>query len=198
MNNTNTRSELTLFLLQLSAFLLPLGLIVPLFLSPGIEAILLRGEVSAYFSNLFNATYGLWSAAVLIGTLALSLGILRLVLRRSIKEHCSPKRTLLAFAIGAFSAAVLYCFFTFVISFITSGRAHQHPLGISWGLSLGLLFSLCLLLFGAWYLLLHTKGFHFPALLFDLITAAASFFMIMPLGGVAVGILSDLARFLEW
>ena len=191
-------SELTVFLLQLSFFLLPIGLIVPLFLSPGFVEIVFELEVMTYLQNLLTGTYGFWLAFEIVGAGALFLGLLWLILQKQVVKYCTTKTTLAAFGLGGFGSATLFCLATFVIGFITSGTMHRHPLQISWGLGLGLLFLVALIALAAWYVYHCFKSFHLPTLLLDVATAIITFIALLPLGSTACNILSDLAKFLQW
>lgn len=195
------RSELTIFLLQLSFFLLPMGLIVPFFLKPGLIDILLdllNLHFSSYLDNLTDKAHGIFGAFLPLGFGAFLLGFLRFVLQKLVKKHCETKTTVLAFCLGGCASATLFSILTFLVGFFTSGDLHRHPLQISWGFACSLLFFIGAVALLIYYGVCRYKKLSYVAMIFDFVTMIISAFSLFSMGSVALSCLSELARFFEW
>ena len=188
-------------MLQLALFPLPLALLAPMFLEPGILKILKAFaalDFSPYLTNLMDGAYGIFSALIPLAIGALVLGLLRMILHKLIREHCDTKTTALSVCIGGCGSAALFCAITFIVGLFTSTDLSNHPLQIAWGFVFGLLFSIAFMLLVAVYLFWRLEKRSIFAAVFDFATAIISAFSLFSMGSVALAFLSDVARLLEW
>ena len=115
-----------------------------------------------------------------------------------LKPSPSLAAALLSAAIGGFASATVYCFLVFLRGSFTSGEFEWHPLEISVGSTLSVVFLLCTVLFLAVYCLLRTQSFSKNALLCDAAAFLLSAIPLFLLGPVAESLLSAAALACGW
>jgi hypothetical protein len=115
-----------------------------------------------------------------------------------LKPYPSLAAALLSAAIGGFASATLYCFLVYLHGSFTSGEFAWHPLEISVGGALSVVFFICTVLFLALYCLLRAQNLSKNALTCDAVAFLVSAVPLFLLGHVAETILSNLALHFGW
>jgi hypothetical protein len=115
-----------------------------------------------------------------------------------IKFCSSPATLFLSAVLGGFASATLYCFLVYLHGSFTSGEFAWHPLEISVGGALSVVFFICTVLFLALYCLLRAQNLSKNALTCDAVAFLVSAVPLFLLGHVAKSLLSAAALAYGW